>query len=829
MNRKLGASLMLAAMLVGLMPMVDAGPRGPADWAETQLHNGDWPPATSFADNVGYACQVPGGAADLVTVNKTTDSGQTWSTVFTGDTGTAFSDSRCDVTAITGNHAVLSFVPLNDNTQVNVTVTTDGGDTWTDQGLALDFGAAIPTGTVIVHTPGDDDVVVIAYSNTQIRAARSLDGGTTWDSDTQLDTFTSLNQGQELRGSVVSYDSSTVRLIYGADSNEFTVVSTNNGGTWSAANDVNLTGSNPRSKLQWTAINETRWLASSLTDNAPQSFLLEETTDSGATWTEIENLTASASGQDVPVVASDSDSWMWANHADPGDASCPAGNTNPCLMVNWTEDAGATWTRVRLTTADRAESAESTVLMASGGPDHYTVSTWNGTSDFATWVYSTGDASIPGLDTLEPTATKSNLGILRDVRTDWTDDNAGHEVYVRQVGLSNIIARALVFNPSLDTLRAFSPCNLAGGTVENTLPRDFETTKEATERVVWPCNTEDGHPAYVLANGTTGQFINLVDLDGLVGAPFSQKWVSCTNANQCITSNREDTHVIQFDPLNGRALWARSFAGTQHVAAEKNQTARWAVTGDSGTRLYGVSGAVQTTRGDLNFDAVAIWGEKVWIGDGPGTRQYNVSGNTLNFCCGNVSLPVEEGGLRISKDGQWLMTWNNDRAHVVEPDTLRAVVRVDPAGDIVAADMDFNNSQLYVANQTALFAYDLTGTNVTRSTLTAPTGANGTETTNLTGPSVSDDNTFTTLMEQFVGGIFGLDGEDSQFAAAAFLIVALGLACAGVLSKLGGNAGIGVACGIAGGVLLSHSFNWIPDWVVVVIGLVAGAVIVVRM
>lgn len=435
-----------------------------------------------------------------------------------------------------------------------------------------------------------------------------------------------------------------------------------------------------------------------------------------------------------------------------------------------------------------------------------------------------GGGPPPGLDTLSPTATDqlSTFG-LRDIRTDWTLDNAGHEVYVREIrGGSGPGAKVTVYNPSLSVLRGGFPCT-GGGLIEEPSAVEFAVTKEASERLVWPCIDDTGSDALVLANGTTFDYINQVNLDPAVAAPYSPRSLECADANRCISSNSEETHLVRIDPLNGRVNWARGFAGVRDVDVDLDNATRYAATGESGTRLYGPSAAIEAERTDLDFAAVATYEDKLWIGNSLAVRQYNISGGSLNFCCGNTSLAAEELGLRTSKDGQWLMAWDNDRAHVVEPDSLRAVVRVDPPGSIVAADMDLNNSALYVINATHVHAYDLTGTNVTATTQTQPPATNGTETDTLEPGGTA---TGVDLISQWIQGVkSGFGGTDERAAWLLGILFMLGLGGATfALVKSPTSFGIGAFAGIGLGVGL----GLLPLWFPFTLALVALAIVVTR-
>jgi hypothetical protein len=312
-----------------------------------------WKPTVNLSTNPGpsYIPQIAVSGANVyvvwsqettnntladVYVRVSTDNGATWGAkVKVSTTGTNFSPTP--QVAVIGSNAYITW--HDDGTgDIFVRRSTDNGATWkavvnisNNAGYSSQTQIAVSGANVYLvwrdDTPGNDDILF----------RRSTDNGATWKVVVNLSNNAGDSFGPQIAVSgsniyVVWYDNTPGAL------DVFSKRSTDNGATWKAVKNLSNnagTSYSPRIAVSGSNVYVT-W-----PDNTPGNYdvLLRRSTDNGATWKAVKNLTNNAGASSTPQITTvGSDVYIvWVDQT--------TGNDD--IFLRRSADNGATWKAIK--------------------------------------------------------------------------------------------------------------------------------------------------------------------------------------------------------------------------------------------------------------------------------------------------------------------------------------------------------------------------------------------------------------------------------------------------------------------------------------------------
>lgn len=757
----------------------------------------------------------------------------------------------CDVEAWDTSNVAISYIESGSVFDAWIALSSDGGNTWNQTEVFTTEGGGGFDATSVVWT-AENRLVFFAWDSTgnNLWVSYSNNTGGTWTVPSQFNHDPYITSDPSfLPSSIGAADGDPQFLMMLPKVDNTRVWSTDGGASWQET-ELNVT--DPVSSAtanRFYLVDTNEWALSYENDNGDpgnDGWYVRYTQDGGASYTKHGFLP-----DDGNAPNPECNEWDAGLHAtDPthvalstctlatnGTDDC-SGDDSVCPALYFTNSGAGNYQNVTVVGDTDAECGNcdwgNVIVHGDGGLSLLTHS-----DDNTNELLYVDTVTVPGVDLLStPTETDTLNRQPDDLRTDWSQDQVNHNVYVKTLWTPDRDPRIYVYDNSLAELRSGRGCT-SENTVEMSGNLEFQVVRQLTDQLVYPCGVDAGNGfgnGFALIDPVLFQVIQGTNLDDAASESMASTHLSCGDRNNCIAANQQGTSVARFDPLNAHVNWTAGFSNVEDVAVDLNHTpaANFTATGQDATREWGTSGAVHWTDTTVRRQHIAACNDRVYVASSVSTRSYDRSATGLALDTINLTLEVpEDGDLRLSKDCNWLMGYDEDDselwiADATGEDNLRKVVQVNLA-DVAGFDMDGSNSALYTVRGSngVVEKWDLTGTNVTLANTSEPGSTAGGEVA-IGGGAAPSGPAFDTILEGQIKSIFGVGTSVAGYILGALLISALAITVGAVISNQGGNPTAGATIGALGGVAFSWSMGWWETWFILAVATVAAAILVSR-
>ena len=740
-------------------------------------------------------------------VARTTDGGETWTnTTLQSRTESGTQASGCDVERVNATTAAVVWVNLETD-QLVVSRSHDQGATWlapVNVGLAQITSAGISDKISLQVL--SDLVWVGAYHES--KAFHTTNGGATWTvSTTSIGTSTS-----RVVHARASDHTLTNALVCRSSSSANICSRTTDMSTWNTvcSGTACFVGTLARSNWDFWHESGSSWRTVWCDGANPARIGYGTSTDNGATWTNsiqsgtpIDCHSSYVMIQDVAFVSA-TEFYVLYVHKPTFD-----------VRLAFTDDGGATW---------------STLLIEDTGSTVVTGGVARSPGGALAVIYHSGSGATNGDVKIMVSAplleSDASFAVVdgRDVRTNYASDPT---VYARSASDNKVhrLSEALGLQNSVTACE--SPLT--------TIASPFGLGVTVDGRVLHPCLESVGLGLFqiVARSSTLGSpvafYTDLAVTEPEVIESFTANYIAHFGLNVAGNPN-----VVTYDAVSGESHWTRQYEAVardvRDVDVEKWGSNRTALATSTELLVLNQEGVTVAKRAG-DWAAVAIHNGTVYgVGAGGVVRKHTILGGTL-LETASKDVDAGRGGLRVSKDGAYLVTWGADNVVRLLASSDLSVLATTPAlTGLRAADIDFLNNYLYTVKTTAVQrfpVFDFTS---------SVAGAGGAGSENpppaanpFTDVQAVDTSDGAPPGPVVVAPIFDLAPMNEHFGESGSRMFMAVLTIAGVFGGfyfLTNNAKIAGFVGAPLGFFLSVGFGFVPQWVVLFIFVVGAAVFI---
>lgn len=294
---------------------------------------------------------------------------------------------------------------------------------------------------------------------------------------------------------------------------------------------------------------------------------------------------------------------------------------------------------------------------------------------------------------------------LQDVAVD-NEPGAAADVYVRDPDLELI--RQFSFDLTIKT--GVDACSGTRGHADTSNGLGLTVTVDGFVAAL--CRSAFSQDMRVSLHNSNLTFISAKS-PGLTLGSADNTFCSQT-ANNITTNGRRSNPtgftqaVALYDAPNQQTTFLRDFANTQGVCHDRTGTGRTVAVSTGGTRVYSPAGILIASDNSVQGIGGAIHGDFIYVGSSGQVRKYNYTSGSLALN-GTQSAPtnVEQGHIRISHDGSFVLTWStaDDTIWVINA-TDMSLVTTGTLESVRAADMRHDNEMVYAVNATHVVGFD---------------------------------------------------------------------------------------------------------------------------
>lgn len=823
-RRSVSAAFTLAFVVAALGGLMLVSDSVSAATTNTVNADGAGPTSVHAVNNSDFfACyRSTGDAGNDLNISQSTDGGASWTdsrvgTATTADWSQGKGHNICYVHADgMGNVIVAYGNETNDN--LYAAVSPDNGTSWTTTEVASS-GTADATGDNWAHIFNATHAYVVGSlrgTGATTQFCETSDGGGSWAC-----TEIVADAGPFLRASLI--DTDTIHVVTDTDLEDMRVYKSSDGGsTWAG---TLITTANPQA-LAYDAKDENLQIALRMdTFTSPDRFVLLCTDDG---WATTENC------------------GVWDLSGDgSGGGSAGAPEIRTSAGGNWYfayKDNVDGTARVAERTAGTAMGDRSWVgntTLNSCGPGSGCTGLGLGVFGSDGWVSSYEfQGTGGGVFVTSEGASQADLEVTgfneaRDVRTDYSNDPL---IFVRSDSSDQPTGQIAQFNKLLSSRTNRDQCPQASLTPG---AGDFGLSVTFDGFLVWACEKLDPVGSAVAFAPSISSSATFRTTDCAVAFEALESETLNNVAAGCTASPTEEITRLNMGLEGSVVQWDRSFDALQHITTDRGtaENLTWGVSNELGVRAFDSQGLRVATASSVLGLSIGVHNGTVYVGNATSIGKYDRSVDVLTLNT-SVSEGTRVGGLRLSKDGQFVLAWQGSEFRVHNATDLGQIVSIDVGDAIRACDMDVRNNRVYCVTQDTL-----TGWEVFDSTSSlAGEGTAGSENPALDGPlseggqfgSVSTTTAPTVTPED--PGLFDVEGLVPHFgsegAARAFLGLFIVLAFAAGFALLGSEVGKGGTTmpilGALGGFLAAVQFGLFPAWVVMLLVIVLVAAIIAR-
>lgn len=806
-------------------------PTGPSDFPNdielTTANDG-----LLVSENVPHIAQDPNDRSSLFTCKpsdtgtqlvRSTDGGETWGT--DSEAVSIGTTQECDIDVRPGGSDVAI---CQAGPNVNVSISSDGGQSWDETSATLDNVDACAIWWV------DADSLAIAWLDTDtddLVTSSSNDTGSTWDAGVIRDASADSNGFQP---SGVSKIGNSVVLVYADAQLEF-MRSSDGGFSWTAPETVD-TANSPNRAGAVDHIDEDSFIVMG-NDGTNDQNEYHRTDDNGTTWNSVGTVSGTVAANFAVVVLNNS-AWTSVDVA-----VSERGCSSQCMEVATTVDNGTSYDVVLAD--DGTDCACDRGHMIVPGNEYRAITSMV-REDEEFWFFGQENPS-PIVDL---TADRS-FEVPNPASADWN----GVETLPRPGVNGTVIASAdriedtsdtdiFRFDPGLSLLTSFEPCDPIDG-LQDRLSGDFEVTFEQDPSIIHDCENSDGNDGLVVLS-PTGSFRSFFETSNATGVgSFFTRAMSSGTANQVLVSlsfgNTNDP-VFLLDPLNREVLWQKEFADIHDVGFDVENN-RSVIVGSFGSRAFNEGGTLLASQALERFSVHPHDGFAHSCNSGTHNFSYSAGGFSFNndnvtdrFLCFDFDSMLE-----TTSDGRFGVVVQEDRTSftlynttgdasgllaLAEGNTSNDAVNSDSGDIVIDAAFSFDSRFLYIATADDILRYDVssfTGGTTNQAEPTAESTIEG----EVVDPGPATGGVLTDNTLQSSADALGVSLGGIKLFLAALLI----LASAATVAFVGDQRGQAAAGGITGafvGFIMSLGLGLIPVWVFVLMGIGAIAFIILR-
>lgn len=289
----------------------------------------------------------------------------------------------------------------------------------------------------------------------------------------------------------------------------------------------------------------------------------------------------------------------------------------------------------------------------------------------------------------------------RDVRTDYEMGN--HSVYVRE-GSQNIVWR---LNQTLTELGTTTQCRTSDGLLTSS-GVDHGLTVTVDGNPAWWCFDTGGRPTISYSNPTLSPRTYTTIQPGTTGGAVGPLESFTGNVLSGMTAGNPNWYGGA-DAANGALTWLVTPANDltlRDLDLEKWGSNRTFVLYSDKLEGRTVDGTKFLEVAQSFGTGVAAHNSTLYFSSPSTLTRYAVSGGTVTLE-DTASTTASVAGVRVTKDGRYVVTWSATDARVFNATNLDLLVTVGPLSDVRAADIDALNNYLYVVTKTGLFRFQI--------------------------------------------------------------------------------------------------------------------------